>query len=151
MRRIVAAIAAVGDNAREARANLALHVGNDLFQRMAVIGIAGQRRHMGDELPAFRAMERGGDRNFDAKLIRAMRLAFPDAFDLGRVQGIDFSAALVLALVAHPFGQPQRLTKTSRKAAFPLVLRAMSRMTRPSIVRSRRNARRARLNCLAWA
>ncbi len=108
-RRIVAAIAAVGDDALEARADLALHVGNDLFQRVAVIGIARQRRDMGDELPAFRAIERGGDGDFHAELVWTMRLALADAFDLGRVQGIDFSASLVLALVAHPFGQPQGL------------------------------------------
>jgi hypothetical protein len=64
---------------------------------------------MGDELPAFRAIERGGDRDFDAKFIRAVRLALADALDLGRVQGIDLPASLVLALVAHPFGQPQGL------------------------------------------
>ena len=38
-----------------------------------------------------------------------MRLALADALDLGGVQRIDFSAALVLALLTHPFGQPQGL------------------------------------------
>jgi hypothetical protein len=31
----------------------------------------------------------GGERDLDAKLIRAMRLAFANAFDLRGVQGID--------------------------------------------------------------
>jgi hypothetical protein len=45
---------------------------------------------VGDELAAFGAMERGGERDLDAELVRPMRLALADAFDLGGVQRIDF-------------------------------------------------------------
>lgn len=34
-----------------------------------------------------------------------MRLALADAFDLGRVQDVDFPAPLLLALLAHAFGE----------------------------------------------
>jgi hypothetical protein len=37
-----------------------------------------------------------------------MRLAFADAFDLGRVQRINFLASPVLALLAHSPRQHQR-------------------------------------------
>jgi hypothetical protein len=57
---------------------------------------------VGDELAALGMMERRGDADFDAELIRPMRLAFADAFDLGRVQRINLFAPLVLALLAHP-------------------------------------------------
>jgi hypothetical protein len=56
---------------------------------VAVVRIARQRLGVGDELAALGAIERGRDRDLDAELIRAVRLAFADAFDLGRVQGID--------------------------------------------------------------
>ena len=53
---------------------------------MAVIGVARQRLGVGDELAALGAIERGGERDFDAKLVRAMRLALANAFDLERVE-----------------------------------------------------------------
>src|SRR4051812_45454333 len=40
---------------------------------------------------------------------------------------------------------------TSASSGRPTILRLMSRMTRPSIVRMLRRARVAGLNCLAWA
>ena len=60
-RRIVAAIALVGEDARDGVADQRLHLRNHLCQRVAVIGIAGQRLHMGDELAALAALERGGN------------------------------------------------------------------------------------------
>src|SRR5262249_51935847 len=65
------------------------------------------RLHMGDELAALGAIERGGKRDLDAEFVRPMRLALADALDLGRVQRIDLPPALMLALLAHPLGQPQ--------------------------------------------
>ena len=52
-------------------------------------------------------MQGRGERDLDAELVRPMRLALADAFDFGRVQGIDFPAALVLALLAHALSQPK--------------------------------------------
>ena len=76
---------------------------------MAVVGVAGQRLGVGDELAALGAIERGGERDLDAELVRAMGLALADAFDLGRVQRIDLASALMLALLAHPARQHQRM------------------------------------------
>src|SRR5882762_9396502 len=53
-------------------------------------------------------MERGGDADLDAELVRAVRLALADAFDLGGVQGIDLAAALVTVLFQHAAGQVER-------------------------------------------
>lgn len=52
LRGIVAAIAAVGDDARHLYADLRLHVRNDDGERVAVVRIARQRLHMGHELAA---------------------------------------------------------------------------------------------------
>ena len=51
-RRIVAAIALVGEDALDGVADERLHVRDHGCQRVAVIGIARQRLHMGDELAA---------------------------------------------------------------------------------------------------
>ena len=107
-RRIVAAIAAIGDDARQAGSDLRLDFGNDGLQRMAVVGVARQRLGVGDELAALGMMERCGDADLDPKLIRAMRLALADAFDLRSVQRIDLRPPLVLALLAHSARQHQR-------------------------------------------
>ena len=48
----MAAIAGVGEDAGDAVADGALHVGDDGCERVAVIGIAGQRLARGDELAA---------------------------------------------------------------------------------------------------
>ena len=54
-------------------------------------------------------MQGRGERDLDAKFVGPVRLALADAFDLGRVQGIDLPPALVLALIAHGEGERQRL------------------------------------------
>jgi len=51
-RRVVAAVAAVSNDAGEARANLRLELRDDGLERVAVVRISGQRLHVGDELPA---------------------------------------------------------------------------------------------------
>jgi hypothetical protein len=81
----VAAIALVGEDALERVAEHALHVWDHGGQRMAVIGIAQQRLHMGDELTALGMGERGGDGDLDAELVRPVRLALADAFHLRRM------------------------------------------------------------------
>jgi hypothetical protein len=53
-RRVVAAVAAVSNDAGEARANLRLDLRDDGLERVAVVRISGQRLHLGDELPALR-------------------------------------------------------------------------------------------------
>ena len=55
---------------------------------------------MQHELAAFGLGDRGRDGDLAAELIGCAGLAFADAFDLGRVQRIDFVAALAMILVA---------------------------------------------------
>jgi hypothetical protein len=62
---------------------------------------------MGDELTA-QAMQRRGEGHLDAELIRAMGFSLADAFDLGRLQGIDLWPSLMLALLAHAAGEHER-------------------------------------------
>ncbi|GLS36975.1 hypothetical protein GCM10010869_25670 [Mesorhizobium tianshanense] len=106
---------------------------------------------MGDELAAAAALQRGGDRDLDAELIGLVGLTLADAFHLGSVQGIDLLAALALALVPDAPGKRQRQGEELGQFGLPASLRVMSRITAPSMVRSRLSARLARLNCLAWA
>ncbi len=100
-RRVVAAVALVGEDARDGVADERLHVRNHRCQRVAVIWIAGQRLHMGDELAALAVFEGGGNADLDAELVRPMSFAFADAFDFRRMQGIDLPPALMLFLFAH--------------------------------------------------
>ena len=107
---------------------------------------------MRHELPAPAAVERRGDRDLDAELVGLVGLALADALDLGRVQGIDLAAALALALILDAPGERERQGEdVSGEFGRPAILRVMSRITAPSIVRRRRSALLARLNCLAWA
>src|SRR5271156_2279166 len=69
-------------------------------------------------------MERRGDRDLDPKLVGAVRLALADAFDLGRVQRIDFPLALMLALLAHPARQHERMAEDTLQFGFALDLAA---------------------------
>src|ERR1700722_2451355 len=85
---------------------------------MAVVGVARQRLGVGDELAALVAIERGGERDFDAKLVKAMRLALADAFDLGRVQRVDLLSTLMLALLAHPAGEHERMGEDALQPSF---------------------------------
>ena len=96
-------------------------------------------------------MERGGEGDLHAELIWPVRFAFGDAFNLGRMQGIDLLAALALLLMPHRVGQRQQSREGGRPLSSPAIFRLMSRMTRPRYVRNVLNARLARRNCLAWA
>ena len=80
-------------------------------QRVAVIGIARQRLHVGDELAALAVLEGGGNADLDAELVRLVRLAFADALHLGSVQAVDLGAALSALLSAHPPRQAQQLSE----------------------------------------
>ena len=104
-RRIVAAIALVGEDARDGAADQRLHVRNHRCQRVAVIWIARQRFHVGDELAALAVLEGGGNADLDAELVRPMGFAFTDAFDFRRMQGVDLRPALMLFLLTHAASQ----------------------------------------------
>ena len=106
---VMAAIALVDDEPFDGRTDLLFDVGNHFFEGVAVIGIARHGAGMGDELAAGRVIERGGDGDLHAELVRLVRLALGDASDLRRAQGINLLAALALALMAHRMGQRQQL------------------------------------------
>src|SRR6202167_3180946 len=57
---------------------------------------------------------------FDAELVGAMGLALADAFDLGRVQRIDLFSALMLALLAHPAGEHERMGEDALQLSLAL-------------------------------
>jgi hypothetical protein len=57
----VAAISRIDENALELDPDHRFHVGNDLCQGMAVIGVAGQRLGMEGKLAAFREIKCGGE------------------------------------------------------------------------------------------
>ena len=86
------------------RAGQRLDVGQHGFERVAVIGPSGQRLGVDGELAAFAAVQRGGDGGLDAELVRPVRLAFADAFDLRRVQGIDMPSAVARLLGQNTVG-----------------------------------------------
>ena len=123
-RRIVAAISLVGEDARDGVADQRLHLRDHGCQRVAVIGIAGQRLHMGDELAALGVLERGGNADLDAELVRPVGLALADALDFRRVQGIDLRPALTLLLLAHAARQRQQLGERRFEPAVALDLAA---------------------------
>ncbi|EZP67202.1 hypothetical protein BV97_05741 [Novosphingobium resinovorum] len=71
---------------------------------MAIIGGAGQRLHADDELAAGGAGVCHRDRGLYPELVAGPRLAFGDAFHLGRVQGIKLvrAASLLGEDLRHP-------------------------------------------------
>ena len=74
----MAAIAGVGDDAREVGADLRLDLRDHGLAGVAVVGVARQRLGVGDELAAPGAMERGGERDLDAELIGPMGFSLAD-------------------------------------------------------------------------
>src|SRR5947209_6710922 len=107
-RGVVAAIAGIGNAAIEHIADERFYLRNDRGERVPVIGVAGQRRDVSDELPAGGMLHGGGDAHLDAELVGPVRLALADALDLWRVQGIDLAAALAALLLQHAPGEIQR-------------------------------------------
>jgi hypothetical protein len=91
---------------------------NHLGQRVAVIGIARQRLYMGDELAALAVLERGGNADLDAELVRLVGLALANAFHFGSMQAVDLGAALPALLLAHP---PAKAEQVSEAALEPMV------------------------------
>jgi hypothetical protein len=89
-RRVVAAIAAVGDNAGEAG------------------GFPGSVLTWAMNWPPFERASVVATDTLTPNSYGRCALPLPTHFDLGRVQRIDFSAALAPILMAHPEGQRQR-------------------------------------------
>ena len=98
--RIVAAISLVDIGALDFAAGELFGLFDDGAERVAVVRIAGQRLGVQHELTARRAGIGGDDRCLDPELVGRAGLALADAFDLGRVEGIELPAALTLLLRA---------------------------------------------------
>ncbi len=126
-RGVVAAIAGIGDAAIEHVTDERLHLGNDRGERVPVIRVSGQRGDVSDELPAGGMLHGGGDAHLDAELVGPVRLAFADALNLWRVQGIDLAVSMAISWLSlarqyesidipHPNPHPAR---TVRMASAP--------------------------------
>src|SRR4051794_1784169 len=100
VRVVVAAIAPVDVNAAGLDARQLLDRGDDRAEGVPVVRIAVQRLRMQYELTAFGLGDRGCHRDLATELVGRPRLTFADAFDLRRMQGIDFVAALAMILMS---------------------------------------------------
>jgi len=105
---VVAAIALVDVDAPGLDAGHRLHVFDHRSERMAVEGVAVQRLGVEHELTALGRGCRRRDRDLAAEFVRRPRLAFADAFDLGRVQRVDLGAALAMILEADLEGEVEQ-------------------------------------------
>src|SRR3979409_1844614 len=102
------AIAGIGVEPLDRGADEFLDPRDHLSQRMAVIGTARQRPHMGDELAALAVLEGGGHADLDAELVRLMGLALADAFHFGGMQAVDLGAALSALLRSYPSSEAEQ-------------------------------------------
>src|ERR1019366_4893736 len=109
-RRIVAAVSGIGMQPFDRIADELLDRRNDAGQRMPVIGIAGQRLCVDDELAALAVLEGGGHADLDAELVRLVRLALADALHFGRMQAVDLGPALSALLGADAPRQAQQVS-----------------------------------------
>jgi hypothetical protein len=73
-RRVVASVSGIGVEPIDRPADKLLDRRDDASQGMAVIRIARQRLHMGDELAALAVLEGSGNADLDAELVRLVRL-----------------------------------------------------------------------------
>jgi hypothetical protein len=148
---LVTAIALVHIGALDSAAGELLGSDKHGVEHVAVVRIAWQRRRVQHEHPASGAGIGGGDRGFDAELVRRAGLALADALDLGSMEGIKFPAALALLLRADLSGARQRPLKHRFKLHLAGDLAADVANAAASRARRKRNCRWWRLNCLAWA
>ena len=112
-----------GFGALRYRGKKRMHQADEYMAQIAAERIeSSSRLGVGDEQAAPGAIERGGERHLDAELVRAMGLALADAFDLRRVQRIDLLSALMLALLAHPAGEHQRMGEDALQLSLALDL-----------------------------
>jgi hypothetical protein len=110
----VAAMAGIGVEPLDRGADELLDPRDHLSQHVAVIGIARQRLHVGDELATLAVLERGADADLDAELVRLVGLALANAFRLGGMQAVDLGAALPAFLLAHPPAKAEQVSEAKR-------------------------------------
>ncbi len=100
LRRIVTPVALVDIDPLDLTAGQRLGFLQHLAQAVAVIGIAGERLGMEDELAALGSFVGGGERDLDAELVRFGGFSLTDAFGLRGVSGIELPTPLALFLAA---------------------------------------------------
>ena len=85
----VATVAFVDISAGDRHAGQPLDLCDLILQRMAVVWKTRDGADADDELTAIGARVGDSDRDFHSELIARARLALCDAFDLGRMQGVN--------------------------------------------------------------
>jgi hypothetical protein len=130
-RGVVATIAGVADAAIEDVADERLHLRNDGGQRVPVIGIAGQRCDVSDELTASGMLHGGWRRSPSRRIRKAGAPCLCRCTPPQRAQGIDLAAALAALLFQHAPGKIQRPYERFPQIFPPADAPSMSRMTRP--------------------
>ena len=111
----VCAIAAIDVGAFGHPAAQALDLSESGCQRVAIIGIAGQRQHA-----EYQSLAIGrGHRDLDAELVALVRLAFGQTLDLRCVQCIELG--MIRLLLREQSGDPrQRLGKVRSESGTPM-------------------------------
>ena len=89
---------------------------------MAVIGIAGQRLRVDDELSALAVLEGCGNADLDAELVRLVCFALADALHFGRMQAVDLGPALSSLLGAYAARQAQQMSERCLKPGIAIDL-----------------------------
>ena len=86
---------------------------DDAAERMSVVGTSRQRLGVEHKLAAGSAGICGDDRGLDAEFVGRAGFALADAFDLGRVEGIELPPALALLLGTDLLGAREFLMSDS--------------------------------------
>src|SRR5258708_19987023 len=89
---------------------------------MAVIGVAGQRLRVDDELAAFAVLEGCGNADLDAELVRLVCFTLADALHFGRMQAVDLGPALSSLLGAYAARQAQQMSERRLQPAIAVDL-----------------------------
>jgi hypothetical protein len=105
---VVAAIALVDIGTLDCATGELLGGVDDAAERMSVVGTSRQRLGVEHKLAAGSAGICGDDRGLDAEFVGRAGFALADAFDLGRVEGIELPPALALLLGTDLLGARER-------------------------------------------
>ena len=132
---VVTFVSGIGQYLFDLIANQFFHAGDDVLESVTVARVAGKGRGMDGELSTFRTVQCGGECDLRGELTRHVGLAFANAFDLRRMQGIDLAPfrlfVLPLFLGHHAGGEEQRAFENLLQLRLSAIYRPMSRMVRP--------------------
>ena len=136
---IMASIALVDMDVAGLDAGELLHLRDEKAEGVAIVPIALQGFGVEHELAALGFGDRGCDADLAAELGRRPRLAFTDTLDVWGLPAVELPTALAQPLPADLIGAREREGKGLTSAASCSVLCWMSRLSRPSRVRRKRN------------